>query len=734
MLAAGLPGLRFNADYKAYFDPDDPFLQQLSTIEKRFETTDNIVVILSRQMGSILEPEAYRLLTRLTERAWELPYIHRVQSIASLPLPSNVDEGSFFEEGQSGTSHGDKRLDVPDISVLSKHPRVSGLLISEDTRTAAINLFFHFPAQDTATELPHAADAVRRLVEDTLSTKPNDIESYLTGTVMLGDNYVNVVLHDLRLFIPCLLLMFLGSLTWFFYSWRLAVLTLVTAILAVIMASGMAGWMKFELASINAFAPVMIISLSIATSVHMITAYLRKTSDGIGPTESATYSLQFNWLAVCLTTLTTTAGFLGLAFSPSPPVRTIGFIVAFGNVAALILNCTLVPMFLARRRLGARRTWCDGRRLSHFATWIVRARKAIITGMLLASAVTLWCIPANEIDDNVIQYFPTSNAFRVATDLANNRLSGITIVDYSLDTNKENGIFDPEYLNTVAAFAGWFKKQEFVTRISAVTDWLTLFDQDTQISHFTEGDVSRYARRLANRRPSELNLSHEITQDYSATRLRAFINNSDNRNIVHLDHKAREWLKDNASQYEVMGGAGPSLVFAHIGHRNVQGMLYSLLIAVSVTAVLIGMVTRSLYAILICLVCNLIPIVWVFGIWTLLDGRLSLGAAVVVGMILGIIVDDSIHFIVKYFVFSRQAIGSGLSPLEQVYAKVGPALVATTLTLAAGLAVGCLSDFRPISVMSALSVAIIIVALVVDLTLLPALLTAVPQRSNRNAV
>lgn len=491
MLAAGLPGLRFNADYKAYFDSDDPFLQQLITIEKRFETTDNIVVILSREIGSILEPEAYRLVTRLTERSWELPYIHRVQSIASLALPSNVDEGSFFEEGQSGTSHGDKRLEVPDISVLSKHPRVSGLLISEDTRTAAINLFFHFPAQDTATELPHAADAVR-------------------------------------------------------------------------------------------------------------------------------------------------------------------------------------------------------------------------------------------------QYFPTTNAFRVATDLANHRLSGITIVDYSLDTNKENGIFDPEYLNTVAAFAGWFKKQEFVTRISAVTDWLTLLDQDTQISRFTEGDVSRYARRLANRRPSELNLSHEITEDYSATRLRAFINNSDNRNIVHLDHKAREWLKDNAFQYEVTGGAGPSLVFAHIGHRNVQGMLYSLLIAVSVTALLIGMVTRSLYAILICLVCNLIPIVWVFGIWTLVDGRLSLGAAVVVGMILGIIVDDSIHFIVKYFAFSRQAIGSGLSPLEQVYAKVGPALVATTLTLAAGLAVGCLSDFRPISVMSALSVAIIIVALAVDLTLLPALLTSAPQRSNRN--
>lgn len=715
-MAAGLPGLSFNADYKAYFDPDDPFLKQLTAMEQRYETSDNVVVLLSTKLDTVLDPDVYRVIEAITDGAWRLPYIRRVQSIASLDLREGIDENIFFsDEDQDDEA-------IPDRNTLLQHPRVPELLMSKDARIAAINLIFKFPGQDTATELPKTAKDVRRLVEEELSTTPKDIQAKLTGTVMLADNYVNVVRHDLRVFIPCLMLMFFVSLTWFFRSPWLAALTLITALLALVMAFGIAGWMEFQLASIVAFAPVMITSLSIATSVHMITAYLRKTSQGIETEKAADYCLRFNWLAVSLTTITTTAGFLGLAFSPSPPVRTIGFIVAFGSISAMVLNLTLVPILLARKRSGMQRALLGRHYLLRLATLVNDARRPLIASMIAVTIVAVWLIPTNRIDDNIIEYFPPNNDFRIATELADRKLSGVTVIDYSLDTGRREGIFDADYLNTVSKFSTWLKRQELVARVSAVTDWVNLFEK-TEVHHFTEDHVARYIRRLANRRPSELNIDHEITEDYSASRLRVFLNDSANRNVIQLDRIAKDWLERSASRYDLTGGAGPGLVFAHIGERNVKGMFYSLIIAVSVTALLIGLVTRSLYAIVICLVCNLIPIVWVFGAWTLLDGRLSFGAAVVVGMILGIIVDDSIHFIVKYFTFGRQKNRSKISPLEQVYTKVGPALVITTLVLSAGLAVGLLSDFRPVSVMCGLSVAIILVALIVDLTLLPAFLS-----------
>ena len=164
-------------------------------------------------------------------------------------------------------------------------------------------------------------------------------------------------------------------------------------------------------------------------------------------------------------------------------------------------------------------------------------------------------------------------------------------------------------------------------------------------------------------------------------------------------------------------------MFAHLGQENIRGMLIALSAALLVAALLLGLVLKSWKITLVALVCNMLPVLLVYSVWAVANGQISIGASIVMGMILGIVVDDTIYLLTSY---RRHRLAGENSPVLQSLRDVGPAIVITTSTLAVGLSVGLVSDFGPIRDMSALSVAIISVALLIDALLLPALLLESP--------
>jgi predicted RND superfamily exporter protein len=178
---------------------------------------------------------------------------------------------------------------------------------------------------------------------------------------------------------------------------------------------------------------------------------------------------------------------------------------------------------------------------------------------------------------------------------------------------------------------------------------------------------------------------------------------------------------------EVTGG-GPVLMFAYLGERNVRSMLIALTAALMLAAAVLGLSLRSWRIAAVGLACNILPVLLVYSLWAVFKGRISLGGAVVMGMIIGIVIDDTIYLLTTY----RRALAARVAdPVSQALRRVGPALIVTTITLVASLSLGLLSDFEPIWSMSALSVAIIGLALLVDLLLLPAMLPSEARAGGR---
>ncbi len=703
----GLPELRPNSHYSAYFEEDAPVLQAHREISATFSRTDSLLVLLQGDR-SFLDPENFLLIDELTFQLESHPRVRRVVSVARLGiLGENVtDKGDF----------------IPTAGQLEAHGRAGGLLLSEDQTVAGILVFVELPDRSSAAVV-RTVTGLKALVEE--ATAPRGIRPAFSGTLALNEAYINTVRADLRKLLPGLLLLMFVILTLRLRSWATALVLLGIGLLAVLAAFGMAGLAGAELAALHAFTPVIIVAISVAGCVHLALGYGRYRAWGQSPEQAARSSIHRNLLPMALANGTTAAGFLGLLLSPSPPVQVMGMVVASGILVAFGLCLSLLPVFLAGAdpvSISARRSWRGAERL---AALVHRRRTLIITLFLLLAVPATGLALRNTISDNVFEYFAPSHPFSRDARLVDSALSGVNELHYALDSGRENGFLEAQAVQDLQRFSAWLRTQPEVRRVASAGDLGLIREAQSEGRLQQRLDFFRDAAKTAGSGNDLLAL--DISRDYAAALVSVYLEPLDSAGIAAFDQRALAWARTGLPGYRVVSG-GPPLMFAHLGQQNIQGMLTALGSALLIAALLLGLVFRSLKVAWVAMLCNLLPILLVYSLWALFNGRISLGAAVVMGMILGIVLDDTVYFLSAH---QRAAAARVADPVLEAIKRVGPAMIITTLTLVGGLSLGLLSQFGPIWSMSALSVGIIAAALLVDLLLLPALLV---QRGGGRAV
>jgi len=220
--------------------------------------------------------------------------------------------------------------------------------------------------------------------------------------------------------------------------------------------------------------------------------------------------------------------------------------------------------------------------------------------------------------------------------------------------------------------------------------------------------------------PYGLDLNNQVNVDKSSIKMVVTVDNLGSVELVDLENRIYAWFAQHAPQYEVVASS-PSLMFAHIGETNMESMLSTLPVTLILISALMIFALRSLRLGLISVVPNMAPAIIGFGLWALLSGEINLGLSVVVTLTLGIVVDDSVHFLSKYQRARLQG-QSAEQAVRYAFHTVGRALWITTVVLVAGFSVLAMSSFRLNADMGQLSALVIFIALVVDFIFLPALL------------
>jgi len=347
-------------------------------------------------------------------------------------------------------------------------------------------------------------------------------------------------------------------------------------------------------------------------------------------------------------------------------------------------------------------------------------------GIIVVALVAF--IPRNELNDEFIKYFDMSVPFRVDTEFAINHLTGIYTIEYSLGSGESGGINDPEFLHDVERFANWYRQQPHVLHVNSITDIMRRLNMNMH------GDNPEWYRLPDDRElsaqylllyemslPYGLDLNNQIDVSKSATRLVVSLENVSSNELLGIERRAQQWLAGNLPHMQ-SSGASSSVMFAYIGQRNIRSMLVGTSVALVLISLVLLVALRSIKIGLISLLPNLMPAAMGFGLWGLLSGQVGLGLSVVMGMTLGIVVDDTVHFLSKYLRARREQGLDAASAVRYAFHTVGTALLVTSLVLIAGFLVLTQSGFKLNADMGLLTAITIAFALAADFLFLPPLL------------
>ena len=731
LMTGGVPRLTVTNDYRMMFGADNPELAAFETLENTYSESNRALIAIAPTQGTVFSRETLAAIQELTEAAWQAPYSSRVDSLSnyshSEAFGDDLTVEPLVDDARSLT---DAELAQIELIALNA-AETAGRLVSHDGRVSGMLINFFLPDELDAAVI-EITDYLNTVLDEARTSHP-DIDYYLTGDVVMNRAFADATQDDLRRLMPIVFVVIVTVAAILLRSVS-GTLAIVIALLFVVNTTmGLAGWLRTAFSPTNAGVPIIVMAITVAYAVHVVSITLLNMSHGSDKRSAIAESLRHNIRPVFLTSLTTAIGFLSLNASDSPPFHVLGNLVAFGVFCAFCFCMTLLPAVLSVLPLKAPALRA-GRPLlfDRLATFVINNRTRLLWFVGLAAVVSIMGIPRNEISENWTRYFDDRYQYRRDTDFVIENLTGLDSLDYSLGAGVEGGITNPDYLRAVDAFAEWFRQQPEVAHVQAFPDIMKRLNRnmngdDPQFHRLPDNAElgAQYLLLYEFSLPFGIDLNDRIDVSKSATRMTAAATDLTGQELRALDGRAQAWLQANAPDM-LTAASGMSMIFAHLSQRNIESMLRGTIIAMALISVILVVALRSVRMGLISLLPNFIPAAISFGLWGYLVGRVGMAASVVTAVAFGIIVDDTIHFLSKYLKARKEGL-SAPDAVRSTFRSVGHALATTTAILSAGFLVFTASGFEVSWALGILVTMTIVIALLTDFLLLPSLLMAIDR-------
>lgn len=736
-IGSGGKNLSFDNNYRSFFGKHNPQLQAFEKLQNVYTKVDNILIAIEPKDGQVFTKSTLATIEEFTEKAWQFPYSTRVDSLTNYQH-TYVEEDDLFVENlledvvtltqRDFNKAKDIAINEPVLAnrLITKKANITGILVT-------LNLDDSNP--NSAVEAAVYGDNFAKEIE---ASNPN-LKTYISGTAALSNAFAQSSMRDMGTLTPIMYLIIIAVMGIILRSFTATIISVFIIFFSAMIGMGFAGWIGLKITGPSSTAPTIILTLAIADSIHILISIIQSMKKGMSKHDAIIEGLRVNMKPVFLTSLTTMIGFLSLNFSDAPPIHDLGNITAIGVIAAWLLSILFLPAAIAifpmKIKIEENKQNMMLSKLSHF---VVAKRKPLFALLIVLTAGFYFAMTKIELNDEFVEYFDTSTKFRRDADHVSKHLTGIYQIEFSLDTKEENGINNPTYLKALVDFKEWFEAQPNVIHVSSFTDIMKRlnktmhYDQD---EHYTIPDrqdlAAQYLLLYEMSLPFGLDLNNQINIDKSSTRFTVTLENTSTVRIREITAQAEQWLIENAPHLKTEASS-PAIMFSHISERNINSMMKGISIALVLITLCLIISLKSFKYGLLSIIPNIVPLVFAFGIWGLTVQQIGFAAAIVASVNIGIVVDDTVHFLTKY---ARARTEDGLSPEDAThfaFSTVGVALIATSIILILGFAVLTQSSFLINNSMGILSVVTISAALIADFLFLPPILILFEETFSKN--
>ncbi|WP_420398657.1 efflux RND transporter permease subunit [Flagellimonas sp.] len=747
LLAMGLASqgkMEFDGDYHVFFSESNPELEAFDALQEKYTKDDNIIVVLAPKDGNIFTRENLVAIEELTAEAWNTPYSSRVDAVTNFQHTSAQGDDLYVDD-LSYDSANKTDAEIAEIREKAlKEPLLVHRIINEEGSVTAINITVRLPGENSAAEIPEVTIATREMMSKFQENHPN-FDVYTTGLVPLNTAFFESSQKDLMLTMVMLLIVVIVTLilTRNFFA---TLATLVVVLFSIMSAVGFIGLNGIKLTPPSAVFPTMILTLAVADSIHILVTYLQKVrKDGLDKKAALVESMRLNFMPVFITSLTTVIGFLTLNYGDVPPFWDLGNIVAFGMAMAFLFSTTTLPALMAifpiwksKKAAQKQDKELHTGMYARLGQFVVKQPVRLTIISLAIIGMLAYLASKNVFNDEFVEYFDTTVQFRQDSDFINENLTGFYNVEFSVGSGESGGINNPEYLQKLNEFEDWLEEQPEVVHVNAFSEVAR------RVNRSMHGDDQSFYKVPENREeaaqylllyelslPFGLDLNNQINVDKSESRVTVTLENNSSAEMIAFAERSEKWLEDNAPEAMHSLGVSPTLMFSKLGFRQAESMFKGNIIALILISLVLMIALRNVKLGFLSIIPNVTPVLVGFGLWFLLKGTINTGMVIVFGMTLGIIVDDTVHFMSKFLRARRELGYNAKDAIIYAFETVGKALVTTTIVLLAGFVVLSTSTFALNSYMARITVIIIIAALVIDFILLPSLLILVSKKEEK---
>lgn len=739
----GLHQLTFSNDYRIFFSQDNPELNDFNHFQNLFGRSDSITMVIHNPSGTLLNADIGPDLEWLVDEAQSIKYVTRVEALTNAQNIVADDDELTIQPLLENTYLLDNDEYLEKQKIALKNPFIRGSLLSDSADTTAINIVFNLP-QKSPFEVLEAAQAAR-LLQKRFSDLQPELKSAVSGIVMLNAAFSEAGISDIFSLLPIVFIVLFILLAAILRSLYATAIIFVCITGSCLFSMAIAGWLSIPITVVSVSSLIIIMTLAVANSMHLLVTMLNNLNINADTdkTQAITASIHTNLLPITLTSLTTIISFLTLNFSDAPPYWHLGNITALGVFAAWFLSFSLLPLLMLmipRKSKANENSQKQQQRMAKISLWVIRHYRPVLFIGLIVTGGLISAVPKLVFNDQFIEYFSHNISFRRDTEFMQQHLSGLYHVEYVIDAKQTQGIFTSTYMHAVEDYTNWLKQQKEVQHVYSYSDLLKQLnqllhgndsfwyqlpeDEDTAAQQFLLYEFSLDA---------DADIENRISLDKSSTRLTVITENLSSIEMQAFVERAAVWQQNHWPEDMLSAATGPAVMFAYISQRNIDSMVSGNIIALLAISAILLLLLRNVSLGVISFFANSLPILMMFGLWTLIVGEVGMVGTTIAAATLGIVVDDTIHFLSK-FLYAKQKLNlSTAAAIEYTFSTVGVAIVSTTVVLVGGLSVLILSDFQLNQQAGLLTVITIILALLFDFLILPAALLMTASKDEYKA-
>lgn len=680
-------------------------------------------------MPNPLSSESIAILQRLTEGLEALPDVDRAFTILDLQRVqgdgTTIRVEPYWEVAQEHPEQIPILMDE-----IRDNPLSGGLVISQDGQFSVVLLEIRPDRTRPAESLPSIRDDIMDIFDE--AGFPQE-RLHSAGLLFTINEAVSQTEFSLVTIFPIVVVVLLFSVWLMFRRLWPAVVSTVVSLVAVIWTVGFAVALDRQINIMISMVPTVIMVVGFSDVVHLCSAYLLELGEGKSKDLAIVRSAEDVGRACFFTSATTFAGFVCLSLVPTPMFRTLGVVLGMGVATALLIAMTLVPIIFSWMpepkplRKGATSKIQEGidsglGLLERLACNRPKAVIAVFAVLLVLSGIGIAGI---HIEADFARRLGEDNTVRQDAAWFDEQFSGTSAIDVYVTVPEREGLLDPTRFAQAADLQAELLNLPEVTAAFSVVDLVkqlySTYSPDraavadlpdsraglTQLLElFQNGDGQDLGRLLDfNRQTMRILLRLEPDGVRSNSAIGAYA----------VDY-AQQTFGDEAT----VEPSGLMFLLGDWLDEILEGQRNGLLLSIFVITVMMIFAVGSFRNALTSMIPNVLPLVVLGGVLGGLYSYVDSDSMAVAMLAVGIGVDDTIHFLVRLRIESKRT-GNRRKALRRTFAFAGRAIVMTTIILVAGFAPFALSDYYSLAIMGTLLPMCLIIALLADLLLVPAL-------------